>query len=576
MLIDLLNEEEIVAITERRKTYAFGYGEYGSFRNFTDTKDMLREWANKKEFLYKWFGGNLIISKEFEYSKSIDQITEELNKVMYNEKTKVFRHAFNAFLWSDNIRAQGEFGRNEIEWKLRELISTESLASNTYVGDDFTLDLPNGRQYRVTRGCKAIKALGKIADAFNLDGFEDFRIAHSQTLNQKKLKGELVLSIHPLDYMTMSDNDCGWGSCMSWEDNGEYRQGTVEMMNSPMVVVAYLKSSEDMTLYPNVKWSNKKWRQLFVVNEDLIVGIKEYPYYNREITNTVIAWLRDLAKLNLGINFLETQEYYYGQTSFNVPHLPAEKNNFTISFYTGWMYNDFGCMPDYHSIALSETFNPNIIFHRNYDSSPYVEIYYSGKAQCMICGDLSPDLYNEECLACSNCEDFVICDHCGDRFSPSDAYYVDDMNLCYSCASEHVVNCIACHEEHLDFSDGAICPVYVVPRMTKEEQKEQYEKIYNDSIYLEDYDENKEYSYISSAYREHVCDHYDCKREFENSFLIEGAVLRTRGYIYYTTHHYVYFDELNERGKMLYGVNHFKSNKEFLKHRRGSSGFNEL
>lgn len=28
---------------------------------------------------------------------------------------------------------------------------------------------------------------------------------------------------------------------MSWRDNGGYRRGTVEMMNSSMVIVAYLK-----------------------------------------------------------------------------------------------------------------------------------------------------------------------------------------------------------------------------------------------------------------------------------------------------------------------------------------------
>ena len=42
----------------------------------------------------------------------------------------------------------------------------------------------------------------------------------------------------------MSDNDYGWDSCMGWMNEGEYRLGTVEMMNSPCIVVAYIDGEE--------------------------------------------------------------------------------------------------------------------------------------------------------------------------------------------------------------------------------------------------------------------------------------------------------------------------------------------
>jgi hypothetical protein len=108
----------------------------------------------------------------------------------------------------------------------------------------------DGSKVTITLGMKFMKALGKVVEAYNLDQemFEEFRIAHSQILNDKKLSGRLCLSIHPLDYMTMSDNESDWGSCMSWREGGCYRRGTVEMMTSPVVVVAYLKSEIDMNL----------------------------------------------------------------------------------------------------------------------------------------------------------------------------------------------------------------------------------------------------------------------------------------------------------------------------------------
>ena len=49
----------------------------------------------------------------------------------------------------------------------------------------------------------------------------------------------------------MSDNNSGWESCMSWRNNGCYRRGTVEMMNSPYVIVAYLMLEELVSVLEN-------------------------------------------------------------------------------------------------------------------------------------------------------------------------------------------------------------------------------------------------------------------------------------------------------------------------------------
>lgn len=540
-LIDLLKEEEIDAITARRKAYGYSEEFYDSKLNFVDTKIILEEWANKKKNLYTWLGNNLTISKEFEYTKSIDQITTEMNEYMYNEKTKDFRTSYNRLLWASFDA--------DTEWKMRELISTESLANNTYIGSDFTIEFPNGRTYRVTKGCKAIKALGKIAEGFKLEGFEEFRIAHSQTLNQKKLKGELVLSIHPIDFITMSDNDCGWSTCMSWEEYGEYRRGTVEMMNSPKVIIAYLKSSEDMRLENGYTCSNKKWRQLFVVDPNVIASIKEYPYYNKEITNAVLNWLKELAKLNLGINFMETQEYCPSSTKFNLPHLPKEKNNFYLQFYANTMYNDFGRVPDCHYVAFNEAFDSNII---SIYSDPKVEINYSGMSQCMICSDLAADFYNESALACNACEEYFVCDYCGEKIY-GESYYVNGHDVCYHCYEEHSVECSICEELHMT-NDDAINLTYAIPRLSKEEQLEVYKYGKDKCYYSYKYNEDDLYGYISRAFSTYVCDYFNCQKTFEEKYLVEGAFLKKRQGIYFETQYYVFFDELNDEGKELFNI----------------------
>lgn len=104
---------------------------------------------------------------------------------------------------------------------------------------------------------KALKQLNGILHFMDDDEFEEFRICQSMCTNTTALEGKLCLSIHPLDYMTMSDNACDWSSCMSWQEDGCYRMGTVEMMNSPCVIVAYLESSHPMYFSREATWNSK-------------------------------------------------------------------------------------------------------------------------------------------------------------------------------------------------------------------------------------------------------------------------------------------------------------------------------
>ena len=78
----------------------------------------------------------------------------------------------------------------------------------------------------------------------------------------------------------MSTNDYNWNSCMDWTGSGEYRRGTVEMMNSPMVICAYLKSDVQQMHFNGYEWPSKKWRAWIVVNKDAILCNRNYPYTN--------------------------------------------------------------------------------------------------------------------------------------------------------------------------------------------------------------------------------------------------------------------------------------------------------
>ena len=49
-------------------------------------------------------------------------------------------------------------------------------------------------------------------------------------------------------------------------DEGSYRLGTVEMMNSPMVICAYLSGKNQMDINGVYEWNSKKWRAWAIVS----------------------------------------------------------------------------------------------------------------------------------------------------------------------------------------------------------------------------------------------------------------------------------------------------------------------
>lgn len=396
-----------------------------------DIDYILRIWAeNKAKYLNNLFGNKLILEKEICYEKDVDQMASEIDELLSdNNDTKEFMNKyFNKLVFSGK--------HSNISYSLRGLVASAALARNVYNGEAFSIVTPDDKEIKVPNGCKITRVLGKIAEAYDLPCFEEFRIAHSMVLNQKKMSGTLCISIHPMDYMTMSDNYCDWSSCMSWQDDGCYRQGTVEMMNSEMVIVAYLKSSSDMRL-PKGTWNSKKWRELFIVNPQIITNVKSYPYKSDCLTTEVLTWLKELTDAaNFGNYDTETTRFNMYDSSEASARF-AEKD-IRIRPYTSMMYNDFE----------SEC---GQIAYIGKDIEGRYSFCYSGPSECMCCGSIEGEFNGEGVLCCNECEGVEYCSCCGDRieYEYESGYQVDGENLCDGCYEEEACECAISGDVHL-------------------------------------------------------------------------------------------------------------------------------
>ena len=426
-LMNLISENEKEMMEKYIDNYATDHRE-------VSIEEILTVWENYKEmYLSNIFTDRLIFSKTVEISKSESELANELwNALRRNPFCEEFYALAMDLFDDDDYYVMNDF---------RSLVDPmTTLVQNRFSKP--SIEIPNPKEkhpIKIQTGCKATKILGKIAEAYDLDGYEEFRLIHSQILNQKKIKGELCISIHPFDYMTMSDNTSGWSSCMSWMEEGCYRQGTVEMMNSDSVVVAYLKSSNDMNVSGGT-WNNKKWRELFIVSPKLITNVKSYPYYNPELTTLVLDWLKELSPDK--DNYSDEICHFYNEESFIF-----EEKDITLDFYTELMYNDFDNTDEGQYAYLNKNLNGCNDF------------CYSGPSQCMACGHTCVSFETEGCLACDNCEILYSCEWCENSIHDErDLHYVDGMTICDNCYEYHTDEDSFFNEIHM--TDNLV-PIYL-------------------------------------------------------------------------------------------------------------------
>jgi hypothetical protein len=212
---------------------------------------------------------------------------------------------------------------------------------------------------------------------------------------------------------------------MTWttgNEGGEYRQGTVEMMNSSCVIVAYLKSDRGDFIWGDGEedvWNNKKWRQLFIVDKDFVLGIKPYPYESEALTKAAQSKIIEL--LGWGNNvklheFSSREDVYCGRTVVNLTPV------------YGAMYNDFnrcehwiGLNPEYKEAKLKR------------------DLVISGPSQCMCCGEVFNDWWAEKTLCCEKCLSAVMCSGCDCLLDPEweDVYAHENGYYCAECYWEH-------------------------------------------------------------------------------------------------------------------------------------------
>lgn len=444
-MIELISQYEKNIIDYYRKKYT---GRPKADAYFAPVEELLKPWEMSKKNLFDMFGGQLILSKPISIKASTGAISNMIHQEIDANPNHIYQRFEEAYFTAVDKYMCGEEARdyipelstvkNPLKWDLEQtnydlyntlehLMNWENIINLVWGYRSTVIKFPKSKkELRLDEGqTKTMRALGKVVEELGIDKqlFEEFRINVSQWFNTAKVEGELCLSIHPLDFITMSENSLKWSSCMNWHNTGCYRRGTVEMMNSPVAIVAYVKhTKKPFEITKDFSWNNKIWRELFIVDNDVIAGIKGYPYTHTGLENEVLKWLKELAVSRSSVRYSDIVTYGVENCDLN-----KNCNHRFLDFQTNIMYNDFGTTENgCHQVIY------NLDTYDRYFEDPdanYVELNYSGASQCMWCGEI--DDWDYENNGCENTELFpngqhsLICHHC-DSF----------IGFCACCGNE--------------------------------------------------------------------------------------------------------------------------------------------
>lgn len=401
---------------------------------------IFKEWENSKTTLFKMLGNQLIVRRPYTYVIPEQNLIDTFTKKKYDNDCWTF-----LCWWNREIIAPLTNQTNidpEFLQLCYDIIKPATLAENKYLNNTKLFLLPpDNESFKVSKGMRPMRIITKLAQKYgcNEDILEKFRIWHSQILNNKHMDGELCLSIHPLDFMTMSDNDNDWQSCMNWINHGDYRAGTIECMNSPYILMAYLHNPKHKMTFGSwneYEWNSKHWRELFIIYPEMMTEIKGYCFQDENLTNTVLMWIKELAHNNLNWDYDNDEINLQDTTS-----IPFNEGDLCFRVYPeGYMYNDIGTLDKHRARINREKIGKyeNITHWLTPSDEKWhymLELPYGGKATCMWCGREFNDPDREEFVFCDNCDPSTRCSYCGNYMREEDGYYIEDYDglICSEC-----------------------------------------------------------------------------------------------------------------------------------------------
>lgn len=354
-------------------------------------------------------------------------------------------------------------------------------------------------------GEKASRVVNRICKYLGYDKDENYNrefAKFADGLSPLTIKRHTVLSVNPLDYLTMSFGN-SWASCHTIDKHnkrgmpnsyeGQYSSGTMSYMLDGSSMVFYTVDTKyDATAY----WNQPKvTRQMFHWGEDKLVQGRLYPQSNdddassyapyRNIVQGIMALIfnfPNLWKVSKGYDsasqYIDSRgTHYRDYESFS---------NCSLSRIVGIdneRYFIVGhepiCIECGHEHGYSESINccsGGITYcsHcgrriRNHDDEIWVDddvyceecVTYCDECGCYELSDRIRWVESTERYVCDDCLEsyYTYCDECECYYPDHRVRYVESnyMDVCENCLEEHYLRCPSCGR-YFRADEHGVCP----------------------------------------------------------------------------------------------------------------------
>ena len=250
------------------------------YHKLEGVKAMLQEWKkNKNRFLYDVFNGHCV--------EEIGEVAVKLGPEQKKSLTREFIEKLDSdwnILFPDFEDYQDD-ARDLVEFLD---VNFDMLFENK---TKYEYEAPDGTV--ISENSKISKSFKHFFD--NKELVRQVQDKYSTLIQQDKMTGILCASIHPLDFLSSSENNYKWRSCHAL--NGDYANGNASYMMDECTIIFYLKGADNVKLprFPDdVLWNDKKWRMLaFVSDEERIIWAgRQYPFASDELRLFVLEYFR--------------------------------------------------------------------------------------------------------------------------------------------------------------------------------------------------------------------------------------------------------------------------------------------
>lgn len=411
--------------------------------------DLFAAWEKNKKFFIEYFHGNLIYT-----------YPEEQTFVMSDEDKESQFQSFKLLMFDD------EYYEPNLSQFL-ESISCKEFFNNSTVKDYYYDD-----NKKVPKGMKVIKAFKHFIT--NKERLRQVQDKASELIQQQEIKGYVHISVHPLDYLSLSENAHNWTSCHGLF--GDCRAGNFSYMADASTAIVYIADKEHRKIsnFP-IEWNSKKWRMLLHFSADrmMVFAGRPYPFSiqsAKEFINSHLLKNLDISAISNTKKYLrhfDVSHYCWSSWYNNIISKVSYKTNSEEETYLAHRYIPIGgelvrldkCVHNitsgdealhYNDILYSSVYSPEWIVlgnKYNYDLTDEETTYFEigSEIKCLNCGkeilDDASQVFCDECYG-----KLEICDLCNQTIELNKEVWLNNgaTVVCKECYKNEIMTCEKC------------------------------------------------------------------------------------------------------------------------------------